>query len=128
MGSSASLSPKRIDAVQPLSIVNSDAVPPSSHNTLKCLYMNARSVAKQGAIDLLNAYTSIHNIDLVFITESWLGNCISNRELSCNDRYKVFRHDRDTRGGGVCILTRKELKCCEIRLSSDIEAVAVDMH
>lgn len=53
------------------------------------------------------------NYDIIILVETWLCAGIYNREL-CDDRYDVFRFDRDTKatgkiiGGGVMICVRRE--------------------
>lgn len=64
------------------------------------------------------------------ITETWLDDSIMNAELSCAGRYNVFRNDRSGRGGGVCILSDKSLKCSAVDFQglTGIEAVAIDVY
>ena len=97
-------------------------------HTLKCIYLNARSIAKTGACDSLNAYTSIHNTDIVMIAETWLYPQISDNELTLNDRHRVLRRDRGSKAGGVCTLVKKSLTFCEVDIEVEIEAVALDIY
>ena len=100
---------------------------PRLPKSLKCMYFNARSIAKPGACDALSAYCFLNVIDVVFISETWLGPGVTNSELSFNGLYNVFRKDRDTRGGGVCILVNKKLSCYVLSLDEGPEAVGVDI-
>lgn len=97
---------------------------------LNCLLLNAQSVLKDNTVDLLHSYMIARKIDLAFITESWLSpNTATDAELSCNNRFQVFRCDRGTRGGGVLVLARETLKCVPVHceLINDIELVALDL-
>lgn len=55
-----------------------------------------------------------NNYDVIVLVETWLCDSIFNNEI-CDDRYDVFRFDRDliavgkTTGGGVLIAVRREL-------------------
>lgn len=91
------------------------------------MYFNARSLAKPGAIDNLSGFCDLEDIDVVMVCETWLNAAVSDAELSLSDRYYVFRRDRGSRGGGVLILVKKTLKCCNVNISSDAEVVAVDV-
>lgn len=102
---------------------------PKGTHFLHCISFNAARLTKKGACDALALYAAAYNIDVLCITESWAHEGISSAELSLNQRYNVFRRDRVGQlGGGVCILTRKHILCCEpeIHLSGS-EMVAVDL-
>nr|CAI5829862.1 unnamed protein product [Callosobruchus analis] len=47
-----------------------------------------------------------HNYDFFGITETWLNRSISNNQLKING-YNLYRKDRETRGGGVCIYVKE---------------------
>ena len=72
--------------------------------------------------------TYVHSIDLVFITESWLDDSVSDRELSSDGRFQVFRCDRPSRGGGVVVLVRQDIACTEILNDNLLETIIVDLH
>lgn len=99
----------------------------TSPTRLNCVYFNARSLAKHGACDSLTAYTLLNDVDIIFISETWLTDIVKDRELSLNDRYSVFRKDRESRGGGVIILVKKSLSCSVVDCLSAVEAVSVDV-
>ena len=54
---------------------------------------------------------------MVFITESWLSGKISDPMVNLDSKYQIFRHDRSSRGGGVCALVANDLKCVKLVLS-----------
>ena len=47
------------------------------------------------------------NPDIVVLTETWLDNFIPSSIFACCETYNIFRKDRSTRGGGVCVLVKK---------------------
>ena len=70
----------------------------------KCLVLNARSLVKPDSYSARHAELNGNNIDLCFISETWLHSAIPN-SLICRRGYNIARKDRkDTRGGGVAIL------------------------
>lgn len=79
---------------------------------LLIFYQNARGIRTK----CLQMRQSILNneYDIIVITETWLHSRIFDREF-CDDRYEVFRCDRDLKltdkktGGGVMILVCSEL-------------------
>ena len=90
-----------------------------SGNDLNCVYQNVRGLnTKTEAF-----YNSIchSEYDLIGITESWIQDNIFSTKLF-DDRYVVFRHDRDlaglgvSRGGGVILAVKRELKATPIDL------------
>lgn len=82
------------------------------NNTIKIFYQNVRGLRTK-CLDFKHQL-SLNEYDILLITETWLCEGILDREL-CDDRYDVFRMDRDlsatgkTIGGGVMICTRREL-------------------
>ena len=104
----------------------------SSFN-LKVNFCNVNSMFNK--INLISHYLKHHQIDLLFITESWLSDKISD-SMICPDGYGVIRHDRLVkRGGGVCLLYKKGLKIQQIHPNcnsllyskTDFEIVCVDL-
>ena len=74
----------------------------------KCLVLNARSLVKPDAYPALYAELNSNNIDLCFISETWLHSAIPS-SLICPPGYGIARKDREnTRGGGVAILCRND--------------------
>ena len=79
--------------------------PPPTKAIPKCLVINARSLAKPDALSALYTEIISINIDICFVSETWLRDNISS-ELICPKGYGILRNDRSTprRGGGVAIL------------------------
>ena len=77
--------------------------------TLKCLYLNARSIVNK--IDSLAAIVSDIKPDIIGVTESWATDNITDVEISIPG-YTLFRTDRqtDNKGGGVLLYVLSTLK------------------
>lgn len=73
-----------------------------------------------------------NNIDFAIITESWLYNYIPNSIILPVDEFTIYRHDRETRGGGACIIVRNCASISSQQVSlpakfSPAEIVCVDL-
>ena len=77
----------------------------------KCLIINARSLAKPDAAAALHSELSTNNIDICFVSETWLNPNIPTH-LVCPQGYVMVRKDRPDShaGGGVAILCRNDWK------------------
>lgn len=65
--------------------------------------VNARSLAKNNAVQLLHTDLTALDIDIAAITETWLHKVHSDSSVAING-YALFRLDRVGRkGGGVCV-------------------------
>jgi len=70
--------------------------------------------------------------DIVILTETWLKNSIPSSLFANCQVYHIFRKDRCTRGGGVCVLVQKH-SCLTIKQVSvvpehhNLEIIAVDL-
>ena len=70
------------------------------------MYFNARSlIPKIDELRLICAASSPH---IVCVVETWLGDEISDSEISIND-YNVTRLDRNRHGGGIAFYIRSDL-------------------
>ena len=72
----------------------------------------------------MNKLPDLHNVlyagkyDCVFVTESWLYADIPNGLLDPDNKYSVYRKDRNLhRGGGVCMFIANKLNYRELLLS-----------
>ena len=94
---------------------------------------NVRSIVQK--IDFVRNYLSIHDTDLLFITESWLTKDILSSAIHCTG-YNILRSDRQfTTGGGVILLFKEGLKITEVinpmkqnTASDNFEVLCVDYH
>lgn len=95
---------------------------------LNCALYNARSIVNK--IDNLLHEIDSHNLDCVFITESWLDSTIPDSLIVRDRNFTVLRKDRNRAGGGVCILLGKKLVAVPVNIHSDflhIELYSVDI-
>lgn len=89
--------------------------------SLNVFYQNVRGLRTK-TIELKNNILC-SEYDIIIITETWLHEGIFDGEF-CDDRYDVFRFDRDPtitgkdKGGGVFILTRRTLGATRKAFSS----------
>lgn len=83
-----------------------------SPHKLNIYYQNVRGLRTKTHSCFSNILST--NYDIIILVETWLYDGIYDREL-CDDRYDIFRLDRDTIatgksiGGGVMICARREL-------------------
>ena len=74
-------------------------------------YTNATSLNNK--IDELRLQTEIYEPDVIFVTETWF-----KAESDANiNNYNIFRNDRKTHGGGVCIYVKRCINQFEINIS-----------
>ena len=96
--------------------------------SLNCIYFNARSAAKHGAIDAFSSYCDHHRIPIVLLSETWFTAAIRDAELTLKNSFNVTRLDRPSRGGGVCILTRWDVPISPVASNLPGEFVAIDIQ
>jgi hypothetical protein len=72
--------------------------------------INATSLAKPHAIQLLQTEISSENFDMVLVTETWFTQMHLNTYVAIPN-YVIFRRDRGRRGGGVCAYVRSDISC-----------------
>ena len=66
--------------------------------------------------------------DIVFCTESWLNETVSDGILCASTDYNVFRCDRLVKiGGGVAIFSKKNHNLCKIEIDSHLEVLICDL-
>ena len=102
--------------------INLKRGPPSTKAIPKCLVVNARSLAKLDAPSALYTEMISTNIDICFVSETWLHSNISS-ELVCPNGYGILRNDRSSprRGGGVTILYEIDWRISDIIASETFE-------
>ena len=90
-----------------------------SSKELKVMHFNTQSLKPK--VELLSHFLAEHEIDICTLNETWL-----TAKVNLNIKnFKIFRKDRDSRGGGVCILVRNHIDSQEINLASKEEAIAI---
>ena len=91
---------------------------------------NARSILnKLGDFKLL---IDSNDPDIVVLTETWLNSSIPSSLLASCQTYDIFRKDRCTQGGGVCVLVKKHSRLTIQQVSvapeyHDLQINAVDL-
>ena len=81
-----------------------------------CLLFNARSLNNKLSEFQLLLNTSAYK--LVFVTETWFQDDVTDSMISNGDRYHIIRCDRSgRRGGGVCALVCKDIKYSRVSLT-----------
>ena len=64
--------------------------------------------------------SSLYN--MIFVTETWFSNDVTDAMVTSNSHYKILRHDRTSKsGGGVCILIDNDIPHSKLILSSNDE-------
>ncbi len=78
----------------------------------------------------LEALVQFESIDILCLSESWLSNDYSDKDINISNMTKIYRRDRGSRGGGVAIFARdslvvKRLKHIE---PSESEIICLDVQ
>jgi len=98
-----------------------------SQSLVRCLLTNARSIVNK--TDELNAVIETFNLNLVFITETWARNYMTNSLFVNTDQFNVYRKDRanDSGYGGVCGIVDRKYKSVVVPSDEALEVIAVDI-
>ena len=86
------------------------------------MVLHAHSLVKADATPALYAELSSNNIDLCFVSESWLNKKILSH-LICPDGYVMVRKDQNgiRAGGGAAVICRKDWKIKAINANGQFE-------
>nr|CAI5849020.1 unnamed protein product [Callosobruchus analis] len=82
------------------------------------------TVAHLNVRSLLPKFTSFkdqfaeNKFNCIALSETWLNSSTDSSEVTLNG-YKLFRSDRDGRGGGVACFLKKDIKCSILKASND---------
>ena len=116
--------PRSCNTTNNISITLEQTGPPIPKVIPKCMVINARSLAKPDAAVSLNVELCTNNIDICFVTETWLNDKIPS-SLVCLGNYVFVRKDRcDSRSGsGVAILCRDDWKVKNLDFDNNLECV-----
>ena len=83
-------------------------VPNRSDSSLKIYFVNATSLAKPNAVELLGTELSQFSCGVALIAETWFTKAHLDSVVGIAN-YTLFRRDRDSRkGGGVCAYVHKK--------------------
>ena len=93
------------------------------------MLINARSICNK--LTEFNALLNTFKPSFVAICETWLSSeNICDSFLDPDNNYTIFRQDRKTRGGGVCLLIDKMFRCIPVSVELDllgVELLCVDI-
>ena len=102
---------------------------PYGHNNLAICHINARSLTSPNRLSEIEDFVSVINdFDIIGISETHLDHKVPDSKISLTD-YKVFRNDRNRRGGGVCLYVKDSIttnRKPDLE-SADYESVWVDI-
>ena len=80
-----------------------------TYQPLLCYVINACSLKKPNALQLLSTEVFSQDFDIAAVTETWLTKNIADADISIPG-YNLYRCDRIRRkGGGVCVFVRDSL-------------------
>jgi len=100
-------------------------VRPNKNSSFNLSVINFRSIKNKQAE--LQAFLVTHNVNIIIGTESHLDDSITNSEIFPN-HYQVYRNDRNTYGGGVCILVDNNIPSNQVIVDGVCEVVWVQIH
>jgi hypothetical protein len=88
-----------------------------SDSILPLLYvLNATSLVKPAATELLAQDLTVNSVDIAIICETWFRPYMQDNALAVNN-YSLYRKDRQSRkGGGVCIYVKNSLRSTQLSL------------
>ena len=87
------------------------------HN-LKICHRNAHGIHAprcHNKLDELAVVTSVHDFDILCVTESWLSSNVDNSCIPLSGYSEPFRLDRSSHGGGVMAYVKSDLFCTRRR-------------
>ena len=107
-----------------LPAVSHDVDVRNNMSLLNCRLINARSLVNKIPELHCLLYNCSLKIDVLFVTESWLNNSVSDGILDPRNHYSIYRHDRpNLRGGGVCVFVKRGLRINQLSTSDCINPV-----
>lgn len=100
---------------------------PGPAQQLKVALFNARSLVNKSAFLEADVYS--RNFDIIAVTETHLDDSIRSSELF-PQKYRVFRRDRNRKGGGVLVAVNENIICNErdILEGNNAELLMIDIH
>lgn len=91
---------------------------------MKLAHLNVRSLV--GKVQELREHIMMEDYDIVGITETWLEPNILSNNVSI-DAYNFIRLDRSTRGGGIGMYVKKNLRYTILETDSSIEQLWIKL-
>lgn len=91
-------------------------------NRFRLLNINARSIVNK--INQLEAELLSRSPHIAVITETWLHSAILDEDV-VPPAYKIYRRDRDTRGGGVAVIFKQNIDVIPLTQCPDSECLCL---
>jgi len=88
-------------------------------------YTNSRSI-----VNKLQKFQSVvysKSFDVIGLTETWFSNNIFDNEILPSN-YSLFRHDRQSRGGGVLIAVNNKISCQKLTSPVNLELICIRLN
>jgi len=85
------------------------------------MHVNVNSIVAGSKLDEISAIVSDYDIDIVAVTESWLGDSIESDDISLDGFQPPIRRDRNRHGGGVLIYISNTIPC---KRRDDLEVIS----
>ena len=98
----------------------------SNNVPLKCISINVNGLRSK-TIDI-NELLASEDVDVLFCQETKIDSSVLSSEVFPSN-FSVFRKDRDSHGGGVCIAINRRIKVTEYQeLSNNSESIWLRLH
>ena len=108
------ISSLKVKCTEALSTNSVNSSKSSKNFLLKVSYTNIRSILNK--ISFVEFYMCTKNIDLFFVTETWLNPNIINSNF-CPSGYNVIRNDRLSRGEALLFLLKIVLNLLKLKVN-----------
>ena len=95
------------------------------NSELEGFFQNTTSIVKD-FVQFQNFF-QVGEFDFIGIAETWLKDYHYNTEFAPTG-YQIFRNDRPTRGGGVLLMIKEELKAVRVPITTNLEIIAVKIQ
>ena len=93
------------------------------NHSLACLHWNVQSINNK-CHDVLS-YLCDNNVDIVFLSESWLYDANNSVTSLIREQYLLFHSFRESRGGGVAILIKPNIPCRPLWTNLHLESMEI---
>ena len=110
----------RLSVLQPVKLHTPED---TDSSLLRCYVINARSLRKNNAVQLLDTELRAVDGDVAAITETWLSKKVNSAHINIPG-YNFFRQDRQRRkGGGVGAYVRRQRLCVHLIQTQEYEMI-----
>ena len=88
---------------------------------MQSLYLRSQKDPQSKLDAIFSTLCIARHFDILCITESWLGDDISDDQIHL-DGYFVYRRDRGSTGGGIVVYVKQDLACHRHETLKPVEA------